>query len=99
MFLSDCFSYYLKQEGFHMKNIKTIKRTAKLLFLSAALFFSAIGVIFSQYYPEMVMVQGGSFTMGCVDNEEDNDAKPAHEIILKTFQIAKTETTVLQWRA
>jgi sulfatase modifying factor 1 len=82
-----------------MRKNKLIRQAEKVLLLSSAFFLTCTSLIFSQYYPEMVMVQGGSFTMGSVDNEEDNDAKPAHEIILKTFQIAKTETTVLQWRA
>ncbi len=49
-------------------------------------------------YPEMVLVEGGTFTMGDNEMEGDKDEQPVHEVTLKTFSIAKTETTVLQWR-
>ncbi len=51
----------------------------------------------AQEYPEMVEVKGGSFIMG--DESGDKDEKPAHEVQVNTFSIAKTETTVRQWRA
>jgi formylglycine-generating enzyme required for sulfatase activity len=50
-----------------------------------------------QEYPEMVEIKGGSFIMG--DESGDKDEKPAHEVQVNTFGIAKTETTVRQWRA
>ena len=50
----------------------------------------------AQDFPEMINVQGGSFTMG--DNAGDKDEKPVHEVVVKTFYIAKTETTVAQWK-
>ncbi len=45
--------------------------------------------------PDMVTVQGGSFTMG--GNENDNE-KPLHNITLSSFKIAKYETTQAQWQ-
>ena len=51
----------------------------------------------AQEYPEMVEVKGGSFIMG--DESGDKDEKPAHEVKINTFSIAKTETTVGQWQA
>ena len=50
----------------------------------------------AQQYPEMVEVKGGSFIMG--DDAGDKDEKPSHEVNVKTFKIARTETTVRQWR-
>ncbi|MBC7381929.1 MAG: SUMF1/EgtB/PvdO family nonheme iron enzyme [Bacteroidia bacterium] len=47
----------------------------------------------------MVKVEGGSFKMG---DDQDIDSRaieqPVHTVSLKTFSIAKTETTVLQWK-
>lgn len=53
-------------------------------------------VIRAQHIPDMIVVQGGSFVMG--DDAGDKDEKPAHPVTVKTFNIAKTETTVAQWR-
>lgn len=58
-------------------------------------FFLTGYTLFAQDYPEMVVVQGGSFIMG--DEAGDKDEKPAHPVTIKTFSIAKTETTVAQW--
>ncbi|MDX1940387.1 MAG: formylglycine-generating enzyme family protein [Saprospiraceae bacterium] len=48
-----------------------------------------------RYYPEMVNVEGGTFMMG--SNDGNDDEKPAHQVTLNSFQIAKTETTVWQY--
>lgn len=45
--------------------------------------------------PQMVFVSGGRFMMG--DNAGDKDEKPVHQVVIKSFSIAKTETTVAQW--
>ena len=50
----------------------------------------------AQNYPEMITVEGGSFTMG--DEGGDKDEKPVHKVTVGTFRMAKTETTVSQWR-
>lgn len=52
----------------------------------------------AQTYPEMITVEGGTFTMGDTEMEGESREQPAHEVTLKTFQIAKTPTTVLQYR-
>lgn len=46
--------------------------------------------------PEMIVVAGGSFTMGSENGEFDE--KPRHIVTLSGFSMAKTETTVAQWR-
>lgn len=64
--------------------------------LGALLTFFLTGYsLFAQDYPEMVVVQGGSYIMG--DDASDKDEKPAHPVTVTTFSIAKTETTVAQW--
>ena len=50
-------------------------------------------------YPEMVTVEGGTFTMGDEHGEGAANEQPTHQVTLKSFKIAKTETTVAQWRA
>jgi formylglycine-generating enzyme required for sulfatase activity len=52
--------------------------------------------------PEMVFVQGGTFTMGCTaeqGNECQDDEKPAHTVTLSSFSIGKYEVTQAQWEA
>lgn len=50
---------------------------------------------------EMVPVQGGTFTMGCVEGRDgncDGDEKPAHPVTLSGFQIGRYEVTQADWR-
>jgi sulfatase modifying factor 1 len=54
---------------------------------------------YAQSYPEMITVEGGTFTMGDTDLEGEKDEQPTHQVTLNTYKIAKTETTVAQWRA
>jgi len=52
--------------------------------------------------PEMVFVEGGTFTMGCTDEQEDDcldNEKPAHQVTLSSFQIGKYPVTENQWEA
>jgi len=50
--------------------------------------------------PEMVFVQGGTFTMGCTA-EQGNDCndweKPAHQVTLSNFSIGKYPVTQKEW--
>ena len=50
--------------------------------------------------PEMVFVQGGTFWMGCT-NEQccdcDKDESPTHRVTLDDFYIGKYEVTQVQW--
>ncbi|MDR0754334.1 MAG: formylglycine-generating enzyme family protein [Prevotellaceae bacterium] len=52
--------------------------------------------------PEMVFVQGGTFTMGCISEQGadcfDNE-KPAHKVTLSNFYIGKYEVTQAEWKA
>jgi len=52
--------------------------------------------------PEMVFVEGGTFTMGCTDEQEDDcwdDETPVHQVTLSSFQIGKYPVTQNQWEA
>jgi sulfatase modifying factor 1 len=50
-------------------------------------------------YPEMVVVEGGTFTMGDEWGvSTSNNELPTHEVTLKGFKISKTEVTVKQYR-
>ena len=50
---------------------------------------------------EMVFVQGGTFTMGCTDEQGsdcENDEKPAHQVTLSDYYIGKYEVTQGFWK-
>ncbi|MFN6038928.1 MAG: formylglycine-generating enzyme family protein [Bacteroidota bacterium] len=67
------------------------------LFCLYLLFFS-ITATKAQDYPEMISVEGGTFTMGDTEMEGESKEQPAHDVTLKSFKIAKTETTVAKWK-
>ena len=47
---------------------------------------------------EWVTLDGGKFIMGTTDeNDRFDDARPAHEVVIKTFKMAKTAVTVGQY--
>ena len=47
---------------------------------------------------EWVTINGGTFTMGTDSEEEGSkDAKPIHEVVIKTFDMSKTDVTVEQY--
>ena len=59
--------------------------------------FTVNGVSFN-----MVQVEGGTFVMGtddADDEEEENDAKPAHSVTLSSYMIGETEVTQSLWQA
>jgi formylglycine-generating enzyme required for sulfatase activity len=53
-----------------------------------------------RYFPDMVLVEGGTFTMGC-DSLAESDCEDAnkdlHEVSLDNFQMSRTEVTVWQF--
>jgi formylglycine-generating enzyme required for sulfatase activity len=67
--------------------------------MTLLLILSGFANTYAQSYPEMITVEGGTFTMGDKEMEGDEDEQPTHQVTLKTFKIARTETTVAQWRA
>lgn len=64
-------------------------------------FSSCFLMVSAQRFPDMIKVEGGTFTMGSeeIRNPQDTTAIPLHEVTVKGFRIAKTETTVAQWKA
>ncbi len=48
---------------------------------------------------DMVVVSGGDFQMGDVFGEGSENERPVHEVHVEPFSLAKTETTVAQFRA
>jgi formylglycine-generating enzyme required for sulfatase activity len=50
---------------------------------------------------ELVYVQGGTFTMGCTDDECYSDGRelPVHQVTISSFYISKYEITQAQWVA
>jgi formylglycine-generating enzyme required for sulfatase activity len=66
-------------------------------------FFWQIG-LFAQATlpPDMVQVKGGTFIMGCTNEQEPDckaDERPAHEVTVGDFLIGKYEVTQGQWQA
>lgn len=50
---------------------------------------------------QMVTVQGGTFTMGCTEEQSscDDDEKPVRQVQVKSFKISKYEVTQELWEA
>lgn len=46
---------------------------------------------------EWVSISGGKFTMGTTSGQGFEDAKPVHEVAIKTFKMSKTDVTVAQY--
>ena len=49
--------------------------------------------------PEMVLVEGGTFTMGGTDDETNENELPQHQVSLSSYKIAKYTVTQQQWEA
>jgi formylglycine-generating enzyme required for sulfatase activity/tetratricopeptide (TPR) repeat protein len=55
-----------------------------------------------RYNIEMVFVEGGTFTIGCTEEQGEDchpDTKPAHTVTVSSFYIGKYEVTQAQWKA
>ena len=70
----------------------SMKKTAIIVVLA----FTLVARGYAQELPEMIRVEGGSFKMGHAAGQQDE--LPVHSVTLSSFYIAKTETTVLQWK-
>ena len=51
--------------------------------------------------PEMVVIPGGSFRMGCLSNDGDcvSDEFPVHQVTVPSFAMGKYEVTFAEWDA
>lgn len=50
-----------------------------------------------KYYVDMVDVEGGTFTMGCEDEDSDEDERPLHIVTVNGFRIGRYEVTQQLW--
>ena len=75
------------------------KRVFGMLIVLLSLTMTAIGQAPASIpeKPEMIRVEGGTFTMG--SNSGYDDAKPTHQVTLDGFQIGKYPVTVGQYKA
>lgn len=56
----------------------------------------------NEWEPEMILVEGSTFIMGCKDGRDSNcsdDEKPPHAVTVKDFYIGKYEVTLAQFKA
>ncbi|WP_370477054.1 formylglycine-generating enzyme family protein [Tamlana flava] len=60
-----------------------------------------ISAVIKNLEESMVIVKGGTFTMGCNNKQNgcSDDEKPSHQVILDDFTIGKYEVTQEQWKA
>ena len=92
--------------GGHQKKIATSKKPCRAL-VKKMDFTYWKDSLETRYYPEMMEVSGGTFQMGCdstklketfgADENCPGDELPRHEVKLKLYRIARTETTVWQY--
>ncbi len=86
----------LKQELAALKAAEKQKEEA------AAKKAKAGNAVLTKLYSNMVLVPGGTFTMGCTSEQGDNcddDENPSHTVNLSSYYIGKYEVTQAQWRA
>ena len=64
---------------------------------------SCVVSIFSPHSaePELILVEGGTFLMGCFDNQcrFEGQELPVHQVTLSSFKMARYEVTQKQWVA
>ena len=76
---------------------------AKITVTSEESYYTAICLVavVQPIEPEMIFVEGGTFLMGCFDDECHHDGReePAHLITLNNFKIGKYEVTQKEWKS
>ncbi|MBR5639206.1 MAG: SUMF1/EgtB/PvdO family nonheme iron enzyme [Muribaculaceae bacterium] len=80
-----------------IKACKGEKKTKDTIKEGSVLTFEVNGVEF-----DMVLVEGGTFTMGATDeqgSDAEDDEKPPHEVDLSSYYIGQTEVTQELWVA
>jgi formylglycine-generating enzyme required for sulfatase activity len=91
------YTYELRKEGYETLSASAVVDAGKTAQLYKLLSSSRMA-----FEPEMVFVEGGTFTMGCTSEQGDachDNEKPAHHVTLSSFQIGKYEVTQAQWLA
>ena len=72
--------------------------SVKLTEITRMYFSTVVPPVADTSHPAMLLVTGGTFTMGSTDSL-DYGASPTHSVTLSSFYIAKTEVTQGQWKA
>ncbi|MDR2717656.1 MAG: formylglycine-generating enzyme family protein [Treponema sp.] len=92
-----------------MARIKGITRNEGFLYIFFSIFVLMCGFMVtacgssparSSEIPEMVLVKGGTFTMGSLVEETNSfhDERPQHEVTLTNFYISKYQVTQKEWK-
>ncbi len=71
-----------------------IMRNLLIIFVFSSMLSSCLS---DDYYVDMVDVKGGTFVMGCEDEEADNDERPLHTVTVNDFRIGQYEVTQKLW--
>ncbi len=74
-----------------MKNLSFL-----LLFALITSFQSCLS---DEYDIDMVFIEGGTFAMGCEDEDADSDERPIHEVRVADFYLGRYEVTQAQWNS
>ncbi|HZK08742.1 MAG TPA: SUMF1/EgtB/PvdO family nonheme iron enzyme [Bacteroidales bacterium] len=83
-----------------VKQAEIIKKTINLAKPNADNASTGVGTTISADGLEMILVTGGTFTMGCASEQGDceTDEKPTHQVTVSDFYIGKYEVSQEQWR-
>jgi formylglycine-generating enzyme required for sulfatase activity len=97
--LLDTFYTKVRKDSFTVQNLSSLEDIRIALRQLDSVWFDSLHTI--RYYPEMVLVEGGMFLMGCDTDQGNRDCFdnefPPHPVTLSDFRIARTETTVWQF--
>lgn len=91
--MSDKFQNQLVTDALLWVGGHAVQRSAE----SPALSLNSVAGDPALFLPQMISIKGGTFMMG--DDNGDKDEKPARKMTVNDFSMAKTETTMGQWRA
>jgi formylglycine-generating enzyme required for sulfatase activity len=90
------YTYELRKEGYETLSASAVVDAGK-----TAQIYKLLSSSRKAIEPEMVRVEGGTFTMGCT-SEQGGDCydseKPTHQVTVSGFQMGKYEVTQAQWR-
>lgn len=71
---------------------------AFLFFLTVAAFAADAPKVINEGYGDFLIVPAGNFTMGDTNGDGESREKPAHQVYVDTFYIAKYEVTNGDWK-
>ena len=95
----------MDKSWFYSLILKYVRITAKyhlMKIISYSICFVSLALTSFAQTPEMIYIQGGTFTMGCTSEQEpdcqDNES-PAHEVTVNSFYMGKYEVTQGEWES